>query len=141
MATALLRFCIFKRHRSRMKQPPFIFSNERRYRFKRHLAFWVFWTVFQGLLYAFVPVANPSGYLQRLPQTMLDSVLFLPNHMFLSYSLMYFVIPFYVVKSRYGMTAVLTAILILTAACMSAFISLCVVMPVRTFVLPAAFII
>ena len=82
-----------------MQQHPFIFSNERKYRVRRHLVFWLFWTVFQGFLYAFVGYSKGTSYLHRLPQTMLDSLLFLPIHVFLSYSLMYFVIPVYVVKN------------------------------------------
>jgi sensor histidine kinase YesM len=123
-----------------MNQIPFIFSNERRYRIQRHLAFWLFWGVFQGLLYAFVPIYN-TGYFHRLPQTMLDSVLFLPNHIFFSYSLMYFVIPAYVVKNKYKLAAIWMAVLVVATACTSALVSLYLIVPMRALVLPASFVI
>lgn len=119
-----------------MNQHPFIFSNERRYRLQRHLAFWLFWMVFQGFLYAFVPTPSPEGYFHRIPQSMLDSFLFLPTHIFLSYSLMYFVIPVYVVRNRYGAAALWSAFFILAAACISSLVSLNVILPAHKLLLP-----
>ena len=115
-----------------MEQHPFIFSNQRKYRFRRHLAFWGFWAVFQGFLYSFVALSAPGGVLARMPFSMLDSVLFLPVHMFLSYSLMYFVIPVYVVNHKYGPAVMWTGMLILLTGLFSTLISVFVVEPVHT---------
>jgi hypothetical protein len=123
-----------------MKQHPFIFSNARKYRLQRHLFFWLFWTLFQGFLYAFIPVSDVSGYLHRLPQTMLDAFLFLPNHMFLSYALMYFVIPVYVVQSKYGRAGLWTGVFILATASLSSLIAIHVVGPAREAILPQRFL-
>ena len=122
-----------------MNQHPFIFSNEKRYRLQRHVAFWLFWGVFQGVLYAFLPVPVPVGYLHRLPQTMLDSLMYLPCHAFLSYSLMYFVIPVYVVKNKYTASALWSALFILGAATTSALTSMYLIVPAHHFFLPAEF--
>src|SRR6266576_2457165 len=117
------------------QQYPFIFSNQRKYRIWRHIAFWGFWWLFQGFLYAFVPIPLPFGYLRRMPSAMLDSLLFLPSHMFLAYSLMYFVIPVYIVKNKYRLSALWVFILIIATASIAAATSLCLVNPIKQFIL------
>lgn len=123
-----------------MKQHPFIFSSAPGYRIQRHLAFWLFWTVFQGFLYAFIGVSPGTTYPHRLPQTMLDSLLFLPIHIFLSYALMYFVIPVYVVRNNYLAAALWTFAFILGTACLSSVVALYLILPAREALLPEAFI-
>ena len=78
-----------------MMQHPFIFSDEPRYRIARHLTFWFSWWLFQGFLYAFVAIYSATAYLIRLPTSLAESFIFLWAHIFLSYSLMYFVVPRY----------------------------------------------
>ena len=119
-----------------MKYYPFIFSSESKYRLKRHFVFWVSWWVFMGFLYAFVPVSSPFNYWERIPRTMLDALLFLPAHMFLSYSLMYFVIPVYVVKNKWVYSALWTLLIILLTACISAFIAIYLTDAVAKLLLP-----
>jgi sensor histidine kinase YesM len=123
-----------------MQQYPFIFSNEKKYRVWRHVAFWAFWTLFQGFLYAFIPIPAPFGYLKRIPSTMLDSVMFLVPHMFFSYGLMYFVIPVYVVKNKYLGSALWILILIMATASISALTSMYLLNPVKEFILPKKFL-
>ncbi len=118
------------------QQYPFIFSNERKYRIWRHVAFWGFWCLFQGFLYAFIPLNAPFGYFRRIPSSMLDSLMFLPCHMFLSYTLMYFVIPVYIVKHKYLSSALWVFMLIIATASMSAAIALYLLPLVREFILP-----
>src|ERR1044071_8537048 len=103
---------------------PFIFSNERKYRISRHVSFWGFWFLFQGFLYAFIPASRAIEYLQRLPSSMLGSLMFLPAHMFLSYTLMYFIIPRYIVKYKYLDAALWISVLIIATACISAVIAI-----------------
>ncbi|MET0462162.1 MAG: histidine kinase [Chitinophagaceae bacterium] len=114
-----------------MDRYPFIFSDARKYRLRRHLTFWISWWLFQGFLYSFVAMYSAQAFLERLPLSVLESLFFLPVHMFLSYSLMYFVIPRYILKQKYLMSAVWVAILALTAGALSAAISLTIVEPVR----------
>lgn len=84
-----------------MEKYPFIFSDRRKYRVSRHSAFWLFWGLFQAFLYAFAPYPTILSYWDRFPVALLDSFLYLPAHMFLAYSLMYFVIPRYLIKEKY----------------------------------------
>jgi sensor histidine kinase YesM len=119
-----------------MRQYPFIFSDEKKYRIWRHVAFWIFWALFQGFLYSFIPLPAPFSYIRRLPSAMVDSFLFLPSHMFLSYTLMYFVIPVYVVKNKYLLSAAWAFILIIATGTLAAVISSSLVGPIKQTILP-----
>ena len=114
-----------------MQQYPFIFSDERRYRIRRHVAFWVFWWLSQGFLYSFLQVHGIRSYFQRLPVSITESLVFMINHMFLGYALMYFVIPKFILKQRYWRAIGWTTILFLLTALISTFIGLVVLPPLR----------
>ena len=116
-----------------MEKYPFIFSDEPEYRIRRHLAFWTFWGVFQGFLYSFLAIYSFTGYLKRLPQAMLDSFIFMFAHMFLAYSLIYIVIPRFLLKQKYWHTAVWTIIFFFLTACISTLLSIFVIDPLRAF--------
>lgn len=116
-----------------MQQYPFIFSNERKYRIRRHLAFWTFWWLFQGFLYSFIAINSANSYLLRLPMSMLESLIFMIGHVFLAYSLMYYVIPRYLLKQRYWHTAALTIALFIITAIISASLGLFIIEPLRDY--------
>lgn len=116
-----------------MQQYPLIFSDEKKYRIRRHLLFWTFWWVFFGILYAFVPVRYPVPAFQKLVSSFADALCYLPAHMFLSYSLMYWVIPRLLLKGKYLITAAAVIILFILAGCFSAFISNFIIAPARLF--------
>jgi sensor histidine kinase YesM len=117
-----------------MDRAPFIFSNAPYYRWRRHLAFWGVWWFSQAILYSFAPPLHPSDYIQRLELSSIDAVIYLAPHMFVSYMLMYFVIPRYVVKGKYVQTALLMIVLFLGAAVISAFESIYIIDRVRTWI-------
>ncbi|HMH21198.1 MAG TPA: histidine kinase [Puia sp.] len=122
-----------------MQSQAFIFSNQPKYRIARHAAFWIFWWLFQGFLYAFTPGPHKLGLLGRLPLTMLDSLLFMTDHIFLSYSLMYFVLPVYLLKNKYFAASIWIVILFLATGAMASVISLYVINSVRIWLLPAIY--
>lgn len=111
-----------------MQQYPFIFSDEKKYRIRRHVAFWGFWWIFQGFLYSFVALVRGKGYGEQLSISMIESFFFMSAHMFLSYSLMYFVVPM-LLKQRYWSTVMWTFILFVITGCISAIIGLYVLPP------------
>lgn len=121
-----------------MNKHPFIFSDQLRYRIRRHLAFWTFWWLFQGFLYAFTPVpANyGAGFFIRLPYSMVESAIYLWAHIFLAYTLMYFVLPRYLLKNKYIATGIWVLVLFVATGAISSVISLYIVDPVRNLVLP-----
>jgi sensor histidine kinase YesM len=105
-----------------MNQHPFIFSDERRYRLRRHLLFWLFWWIFFGILYSYTASASLLPNFERLPVSLLDALVFLIPHMFLSYSLMYYVIPKFVFTGRYIEAGILVLFFFLVTASISALI-------------------
>jgi len=105
-----------------MNPSPFIFSNERKYRLQRHIVFWVAWWLFMAVLYAyFIPIQEDyNGYFRyQLPVSLVNALLYMPAHMFLTYSLIYFIIPRYLVKGKYVLSAVLVMIAFLLTAALS----------------------
>ena len=105
-----------------MNQHQFIFSDERRYRLRRHLWFWFFWWIFFGILYSYTAKVSMLPSFQRLPVAMVDALVFLIPHMFLSYSLMYYVIPKFVFSGRYLKAGILVLFFFLVTASISALI-------------------
>ncbi|MGZ5222159.1 MAG: sensor histidine kinase [Chitinophagaceae bacterium] len=114
-----------------MQKYPFIFSDAWKYRIQRHAAFWLFWWLFQGFLYSFLAVNSAPGYFKRLPISMVESFCFMFNHMFLAYSLMYFVIPRFLLKQKYWQTAAWTFVFFLLTAVISSLIGRLVVDELR----------
>jgi len=114
-----------------MQQYPFIFSDKWKYRIQRHAAFWTFWWIFQGFLYSFLAIGSEAGYFRRLPVSMAESFFFMFNHMFLAYSLMYFVIPRFLLKQKYWQTAAWTIVFFLLTAGMSSLVGRLVVDELR----------
>lgn len=116
-----------------MQQHPFIFSDEKKYRLQRHIAFWFFWWVFFGILYSYTPKVSLLPNFQRLPIAMVDSLLFLIAHMFLSYSLMYYVIPKFIFRERYFRAGIWVLVLFFLTSCISAVIGTYVLPPMRSY--------
>ena len=123
-----------------MNSYPFIFSDEKKYRITRHVSFWVFWWLFQGVLYSFSAIYEPSIYWKRLAMSMTESFIFMGMHIFLAYSLMYFVIPRFLLKHRYWQTAIWTSVFFLLTAIFSAAISATIIDPVRKIMFGGLFI-
>lgn len=74
-------------------------------------------------------------YLIRLPMSFVESAVFMINHMFLAYSLMYFVIPRFVLKQQYWHTAGWTLFLFYITALMSALSGIFIISPLRNIIL------
>lgn len=118
-----------------MENYPFLFSNKVKYRFSRHLAFWGFWWLFQGFLYAFTPGPAELPYLARLPYSMLESLIFMSDHIFLAYVLMYFVIPKYLLRDRYLATICSLMLAFIATAALSSLTGIYVIRPIVTTIL------
>ncbi|MEP6725835.1 MAG: histidine kinase [Bacteroidota bacterium] len=123
-----------------MQHHPFIFSNELKYRLGRHAAFWGFWWIFQAFLYSFIPAANGNDYWESLQISVLESFIFMLCHLFLGCTLMYFVIPRFLLKQRYWATALWTAIMFIATAFLSTFLGKYIIGPVRHYLAAAGYI-
>jgi sensor histidine kinase YesM len=85
-----------------MSASSLVFSEKRSDRIKRHFVFWFFWFLYFGFLHAVNPFGKPEiSYLKNLPFTITESLLFLPPQMLLTYYMLYFVLPKYMLKNRY----------------------------------------
>jgi sensor histidine kinase YesM len=119
-----------------MDRFPFIFSDDKKYRIRRHVTFWVFWWISQGFLYSFVALGDPGFYYRlRLESSMLESLVYLIPHMLLSYSIIYYVIPELLLKQKYWRTAFLVILLFLLTALISSVLSLTVIELIRTSII------
>lgn len=114
-----------------LQQYPFIFSSERKHQWRRHLSFWIAWWLFAGFLYAPVTGSSETGYFTNLFRSILESFAFLPIHMSLAYSLLYFVIPYYLLKQKYLATTVLVLLSFATSALLSVLISNTIIPEIR----------
>lgn len=118
-----------------MKQYPFIFSNELKYRFTRHFVFWLFWWVFSSILYSYTPAFSILPSLQRLPVATSEALVFLSLHMFLSYAFIYFVVPHLLIKERYLLTCLSVIFLFILTGVLNALIARYVLSDARNFII------
>ena len=117
-----------------MNQNQFIFSDERRYRLRRHFLFWLFWWIFFGILYSYTAKVSLLPNFKRLPVALIDALVFLVPHLFLAYSLMYYVIPKFVLTHRYVRAGMLVLISFLVTGCISALVGTYILPPLRGFI-------
>ena len=118
-----------------MEQYPFIFSDEPRYRIRRHVAFWVFWWLTQGVLYSVIGYSGKPPYNLRLLDSMFESMAYMIAHISLAYALMYFVIPRFLLKQKYGLTALWVLICFLGAAAISVILSATIIPVIQHWIL------
>ena len=80
----------------------FIFSDEKKYRFSRHLVFWTVW----GLWFFLPRELSPAflkkyGHFPNVIKVMVETVILLLSQPVLVYSLLYFILPRYVFTGKY----------------------------------------
>jgi sensor histidine kinase YesM len=122
-----------------MDKYPFIFSNERKYRLRRHVVFWLFWWISQGFLYSFVSANSAVEYRLRLPSSIVESFIYLIPHMFLSYSLMYFVIPRFLLRQKYWLTTLSSIGLFVVTAFIAGIMSMTLIQSARSWIMGPAY--
>src|SRR5690349_5136998 len=93
-------------------------SDESRYRFGRHAIFWFAWWVFFGLLYG-LPVAAAPMHTIQTPLAFFEALLYMPQHMFLSYGIIYLILPRLLLKGKWWTGILAVIVLILLAAMVS----------------------
>jgi len=105
-------------------------SQERSYRFGRHLTFWFAWWVFFGFIYGF-PASTGSMHAIHTPLAYLEALLYLPQHMFLSYGILYLILPGLLLKGRWWTGLLSVIVLIVITAMMSQFVASYAIIPIR----------
>lgn len=109
----------------------FIFSDQRRYRLRRHILFWIAWCIYFAVTYLvptyWVPAYNFNGPMPQIEQygvtksilrIAMNSSLMAVVHMALVYGIIYYFLPKYLSKSsnRIGITALL-CLFVISIAC------------------------
>lgn len=118
----------------------FVFSDEPRQRLLRHGLFWLVWCLFFAFTYGFLPVSYlirqghswPMALAKGVGLSGVDSLLFMPAHMFLTYGLIYWVLPRFLFKGHYVWVLFGTVALIAATSFVSAMLTTYLVDPVRT---------
>jgi sensor histidine kinase YesM len=119
-----------------MQRYPFIFSAELKYRFWRHFLFWFAWWLFQVLIYGYMPVVTGVPLGEKILNSMVEGTFYLLPHMFMAYTLMYIVIPHFVVAGKYFYGAVAVIAITFLAAFFSSSISIYILNDLREHMFP-----
>ncbi|WP_338873380.1 histidine kinase [Spirosoma sp. SC4-14] len=117
----------------------FVFSDRPRVRLARHGLFWAVWALFFMLTYGFLPanylihqgVSWPIALLKGFLVAGVDAILFMPAHMFLTYCILYWLIPRFLLTSQYGWAFVNIVLLVVATSFISALLAQYIVYPVR----------
>jgi sensor histidine kinase YesM len=103
-----------------MQNLPFVFSNRLPVRLSRHLAFWVVMYLGQASVLSLLPRFIFGLGDNTLTEYFLVPILYLPAQLLLVYSLLYFVIPRFILKYRYRQALLWTLALVLLSSAMAA---------------------
>jgi sensor histidine kinase YesM len=109
-----------------------VLSNRLSYRIGRHVVFWVVCWAFMGFLYSFNYYYLPTQDYFLL--SYVESFLYLPQHIFLSYSIIYFVLPRFILKGKYWNGLIAIALLIVLAALGSPLSNYLLINPFREYI-------
>lgn len=108
-----------------------VLSNKTGYRLGRHALFWVVCWAFQGFIYGFYYIEGRATNLFAI--SYIESLIYLPQHMFLSYAIIYYVLPYVIFRDRYWVGFIWVIALIFIAAGVSPIVNYYVIMPLRVY--------
>lgn len=90
----------------------FILSSKSSDRIKRHLIFWLLWWVYFAVLHAANPFGKPEiSYFKNPVFTFTESVFLVLPHIPLTYGMLYWVLPKFILKKKYVLAAISTILL------------------------------
>ena len=98
-----------------MQDIPFIFSNKSGYRIARHLTFWAAYLLSQAAVILIVPTFFAGTNSERIFEATYGQLLYLPGQLFLVYTLLYFVIPRFILKTKYKLAFLWMSLLCIIA--------------------------
>lgn len=108
-----------------------VLSPSPRYRLGRHFLFWfVCWT-FNGFIYGFYYMAGTAHNKFLISYT--ESLIYMPQHMFLSYGIIYLIRPYFFEKEKYWTGFMLVVIFILLTALGSPITNRLFIIPFREY--------
>src|SRR6186997_749754 len=95
-----------------------IFSDERKYRIKRHLLFWGFWGFWYGMVRWLNPfIYRDTGHFVNPIIALIETFFLVLPHTVLVYPMLYFILPRYIVTGRYLKASLWILLLLILTAC------------------------
>ena len=89
-----------------------IFSDERKFRIRRHLLFWFCWYVYFSLLHAVSPFGPEEiSYFRNPAYTFTESVFLILGQLPFTYIMLYFILPKFILKKKYLLAVLSVALL------------------------------
>src|SRR5688572_13083309 len=104
-------------------------SDRRHYKLGRHFLFWLACWLFMGFIYGFY--YSGKNYDLPFPFSYLESLIYLPQHIILSYGIIYFILPAFILKGKYARAIAGVILLIVAVAFLSPAISFFIIMPIK----------
>jgi hypothetical protein len=88
-----------------------IFSDERKYRIRRHLLFWLVWYVYYAVLHAAKPFGKSEiSYFRNPVFTFTESFFLMLPQIPLTYGMLLIILPQFILKKKYGLAILGTAL-------------------------------
>lgn len=106
-----------------------VLSEAWRYRIGRHLLFWLSCWAFMGFIYGFLYVNEAQQ--PQFFRSYVESFFYMPQHIVLSYGIIYFVLPKFIFKNRYWSGILMIIVLVIIAAITSPVIQLFILKPIQ----------
>jgi len=97
-----------------------IFSDERKYRIKRHLLFWGFWCLWYGMVRWLNPnTYKATGHFVNPFIAMIETFFLVLPHTVIVYPMLYFILPRYIVTGKYIKASLWIIFFLILTACVS----------------------
>lgn len=115
----------------------FVYSNNIRYRLCRHFAFWIAWFSYFIIIHSLRPGSSMIGYGSFLLYTIFEMLILMSVDILFCYTVVYLLVPRYLIRGRYILFFFFLAIFILLDASVSNFFYYKLINPLReSFDLP-----
>ncbi len=106
-----------------------VLSDAWSYRILRHLLFWLSCWAFMGFIYGFLYVDEAQQ--PQFLRSYIESFVYMPQHILLSYGIIYFALPRYILKNRYWAGIAVIILLVILAAICSPLVQIFALNPIR----------
>lgn len=109
----------------------FVYSNNPRYRFLRHLIFWLCWIAYFMFIYSSRPGTKLIGFASFLQYTFFELLILLSVDCIFCYSVLYFLIPKILLKKKYLSFFLYISLFLLLDASLSSYFYTWLINPLR----------
>lgn len=120
----------------------FILSNKSADRIKRHIIFWLIWWVYFAVLHAANPFGKPEiSYFRNPVFTFTESVFLMLPHIPLTYGMLYWVLPKFILKKKYVLAIIGTVVLWLVGGIIQVYLIKDIFPQILSYVLPETYLV